>query len=346
MWEEQVLHHVPLEGNGLKCLGRMQIPGLDLLNSDPSSVIHNGWLTAGMPASAARLNGRRRVMTEVSDFSQKMGGQGPVGVPEMQATAAWQATWDVTDFTLYYSPNDRSLDEYREYGDFVGRLNAILKPATPNPDVLLYYPIYDLWAEYLPVTEPLRLPSQTARAQQIVGSFLQLGQKLQRSQMPFTLTDHEHLADAEVQDGGTLRIAKNCYQAILLPAGVQLPPEAKEVVERFVEKGGRVIRGGVDKAAESGEGLKNELDPGERIEPASPHIAMGRFLRDGRQVVVLVNVGAEPYEGTLHTDANGSWVVLDPATGETAVASIGPDASLPLNLNKRQTRIFAQMPKP
>ena len=162
-------------GNGLKCLGHMQIPGLDLLTSDPEAVMHSGWLTAGLPASAGRLNGHRRVMTEVSDFSQKMGGAGPVGVAEMQATAAWQATWDVTEFTLYYSTADRSADEYRQYGDFVGRLNAILKPATPDPQVLLYYPIYDLWAEYLPVAEPLQLTSQTPRAQQLVQSFCAWG---------------------------------------------------------------------------------------------------------------------------------------------------------------------------
>jgi hypothetical protein len=109
LWEEQILHHVPLEGNGLKCLGTNADPRSRPAHFRSHAVIHTGWLTAGMPASAARLNGRRRIMTEVSDFQQKMGGQGPVSVAEMQATAAWQATWDVTDFTLYYSPRDRSI---------------------------------------------------------------------------------------------------------------------------------------------------------------------------------------------------------------------------------------------
>ena len=92
LWEEQILHHVPLEGNGLKVLTRMDIPGLDMLSSDPATVIHSGWLTAALPSSAAMLTGGRRVMTEVSDFSQKMGGTGPVDLAHMQATAAWQAT--------------------------------------------------------------------------------------------------------------------------------------------------------------------------------------------------------------------------------------------------------------
>lgn len=340
LWEEQVLHHVPLEGNGLKCLARMQIPGLDLLTSDPTAVIHTGWLTAGMPASAARLNGRRRIMTEVSDFQQKMGGQGPVGVAEMQATAAWQATWDVTDFTLYYSPHDRSADDYRQYGDFVGRLNAILKPATPNPETLLYYPIYDCWAEYVPVAEPLRMPTQSPRAQQLFSSFLQLGQKLQRSQIPFTLADHEYLAGAEVQDGGTLKIANNQYTTLVLPVDVQLPSEAAAVVEQFVQKGGCVIRDGVDEAAKSADVLKAEMNPAEQIAPASPHIAMGRFVRDGRQVLLLVNVGKEAYEGELRIVETGPWLALDPATGEITTAF----EPVSLKLDACEAKILVQMP--
>ena len=345
LWEEAVLHHVPLEGNGLQCLAKMQIPGLDLLSSDPSAVIHSGWLTAGMPASAARLNGGRRVMTEVSDFSQKMGGQGPVGVAEMQATAAWQATWDVTEFTLYYSPRDRSIEDYRQYGDFVGRLNAVLKPAAPSPEVLLYYPIYDLWAEYLPVAEPLTLPSQTPRAQQLVNSFLQLGQKMQRSQIPFTISDHKYLAGAKIQDNGTLEMSGKRYRTLVVPKDAQLPSEAAAVVERFKQQGGLVIRDGVDEAAGSAEVLKAALNPAERISPASAHIAMGRFTRDGRQVLLFVNVGTEPYEGSLQTKAADSWLALDPATGESMAIAVTENQTVSLKLKPRETRIFVQADK-
>ena len=192
--EESLIHQVAVEGNGLKALSRMQIPGLDMLSSDPEVVIYVGWLTAGLPYSAATLTGQRRVMTEVSDFQQKQGAKQPANLAAMQATAAWQATWGVTDFTLYYGLQDRPQDKYQAYGDFVGRLNAILKPATQQPLVLLYYPVYDLWSEYIPVAQPLSLDSQSERAKKIVGSFMRLGQTLQRNQIPFALIDHEFLA--------------------------------------------------------------------------------------------------------------------------------------------------------
>jgi hypothetical protein len=342
LWEEAVLHHVPLEGNGLQCLSHMHIPGLDLLTSDPTAVIHSGWLTAGLPASAARLSGRRRVMTEVSDFSQKMGGQGPASLAAMQATAAWQAAWDVTDFTLYYSLRDRPADEYRQYCDFVGRLNAILKPATADPHVLLYYPIYDLWSEYVPVAEPLQLASQSPRAQQLVASFLRLGQMLQRRQIPLTLTDHRYLAQATVEADGTLVIGRQPYSALLVPHDAQLPAEAAEVVARFQQQGGRVLRDGVDSVTARPDDLARELQPTQRLEPACDHIACGRFVRDGQLMLLLVNVGQAQYAGQLQVGKAGSWVVLDPATGSASAATADTAGNLPVHLAGSASRILVR----
>ena len=58
LWEEAVMHHPALDGNGLKALRFMDIPGLDVLNSDPEAVAHGGWMTAALPLSAAVLEGR------------------------------------------------------------------------------------------------------------------------------------------------------------------------------------------------------------------------------------------------------------------------------------------------
>ena len=127
--------------------------------------MRDGWLTAAMPSSAAALHSRRRVMTEVSDFIETLSGHAPASITDMQATAAWQAAWGVTDFTLYYSLALRSPQKYRAYCDYVGRLNAILKPARLESKVLLYYPIYDLWAEYLmldPATGTIRMAETKA----------------------------------------------------------------------------------------------------------------------------------------------------------------------------------------
>jgi hypothetical protein len=333
LWEETPLHQVPLEGNALKALMQMDIPGLDMLSSDPEAAIHSGWLTATLPASAAVFNGGRRVMTEVSDFSQTMAGRGPASVPEMQATAAWQAAFGVTEFTLYYGYRQRQPDEYRQYCDYVGRLNAVLREARFAPRVLLYYPIYDLWPEYLPVAEKLTHESQSARLQQTVNSFLTLGQRMIRRQIPFALVDHELLSGAEVRDG-SLWIGGYPFAALVLPAGTELPESAASVVNRFKIAGGRVFSAGTTRAEIDFDSL-SAVSPDTRLTPPNERIVVGRFSRAGRDIHVLVNVAGEPYTGMISLDANAQRLILHPADGRIEQVSANASGELTLAIPPR-----------
>ena len=253
----------------------------------------------------------------------------------MQATAAWQAAWGVTEFTLYYGIGERSAEQYRAYCDYVGRLNAILKPAQFDPKVLLYYPIYDLWAEYLPVAEPLSVESQSPRAQRIIGSFMQLGQALQRSQIPFTLIDHEGLASTKNTVDGKLAVGAHRFEAILLPDEVELEPKSAAVVNRFRQHGGCVLSGPWDAKQTSAPALIERLRPSYRIEPSVPTIALGQFTRDGRPILLVVNVGRVRYEGDFLADKPGACQLLDPATGAVRPAE-NKEGRIRLSLVPRQ----------
>jgi hypothetical protein len=292
-----------------------------------------------MPASAAVLHGRRRVMSETSDFAEKMGQRGPAALDAMLAAAAWQAAWGVTDFRLYYQPTERKADEYREYCEFVGRLNAVMKPAQPVPEVLLYYPIYDLWAEYRPVAERLQPASQSPLLRRIVSSFMRLGSTLQCSQLPFVLIDHELLAAAKVEGRARLTVGGQSFTTLVLPEGVELPSPAAAVVDQFRRAGGRV-RTDRQEARLTAATLADAVKPAYCLSPPSVKIALGRFLRDGRAILLLVNVGQEPYVGQLSAGREKAWTRMDPRSG--AVEPVAPDAQgcLPLALSGRQTVIL------
>lgn len=340
--EESPIHHVPLEGNALKVLMKMDIPGLDMLSSDPAVVIHSGWLTAALPSSAAVLNGQRRVMTEVSDFIQRMGEAGPASLKKMQATAAWQAAWGVTEFTLYYSPSHRSAEDYRAYGDYVGRLNAFLKPARIDRQVLLYYPIHDLWEEYVPVADPLTLQSQSPRAQRLVQSFLKLGRLLQRHQIPFVVIDHEQLARCSLDETNRLTLSGGAYKALVVPHDSRLPDGAEEIVERFRQKGGLVITDDGSAGTVVLKPLANRLARSYRVFPESDVVVVGQFVRDDRRIVIVVNVGKDPYNGLLATPHVSSWHVLDPATGAIRRQTTEGPGDIPLRLDGYQALLFVR----
>ena len=165
------------------------------------------------------------------------------------------------------------------------------------------------------MAEPLRLESQSPRAQRIVGSFMQLGQALQRSQIPFMLIDHENLARPDAAADGKLAIGEHSFEAILLPDDVELEPKSAAVVNEFRQQGGKVLSGPWDAKSSSGSAMIEQLRPSYRISPSVPTIALGRFTRDGRSIVLVANVGRERYEGDFLADKPGAWQLLDPADG-------------------------------
>jgi hypothetical protein len=321
IWEEFPLHQVALDGNALRLLMNMDIPGLDILNSDPGAAVGHDWMTAAFPASAALWNGGRKIMTEVSDFSQKMSNQGPASLEWMYGTAAWQAAWGVTEFTLYYRPEDRDPAAYRDYSAFVGRLNAVLRAATWVPDVLIYYPIRDLWEEYCPVAERLSVESQSPRARGLVQSFAAAGQALTRRQTPAAIVDHDLLAEGRVAEDGMLEVRGRRFRALVLPAGVSLPGSAAAVVDLFVARGGTVWDCG--EAATDGDTLPGFLAPRVGLSPASNRVTVGCYRRDGRDVTVLVNTAPEPYAGSVAVP--GDCEILDPASGMVTQGVRGED---------------------
>jgi hypothetical protein len=291
----------------------MDMPGLDMLSSDPQAVIYGGWLTASLPASAALLNSGRRVMTEVSDFSQTMAGKGPAPLADMMATAGWQAAFGVTEFTLYYDYRQRKNGTYKQYCDFIGRLNAFLREAHPVPRVLLYYPIYDLWGEYMPVAEKLTLDSQSKRMQQITNSFMKLGQRMVKEQISFAVVDHELLASAEVHDKD-IWIAGQRFEALVLPAAVELPMPAAAVVEQLKATGGKVLLDKTLGQEISFDSLESVYASG-RLTVPYDQIVVGRFSRKGRDILILVNVAAELYSGRILGKNSSQWLVAHPDSG-------------------------------
>jgi hypothetical protein len=226
----------------------------------------------------------------------------------MQAASALEAAWGVTEFTLYYQIDHRGDEIHRQYCDFVGRLNAVLRNAQPYRPVLLYYPAETLQEEYVPTAEPLLLETQSATVRKTVESFERLGLHMTQTQIPFTLIDSEFLAKAKFNNG-ELELAGNLFHTLVLP-DVTLQKSVAERVETLRKAGLRV--------------LVDQHDPivipnVPRLEPASPKIVFGHFKRDGYDIYILMNADKENvYEGRPRNVAGTTGFILDPQTGSKA----------------------------
>jgi hypothetical protein len=290
--EENLAMHPAVNGNLLRNLAQMQIPGIDVLSSDPGSVFRGLGLTATLASSAALLNGTRRVMSETSDHSQKMNNRS-ASVDEMRATAAWQFALGVTDLVLMYGL-DRPPAQYKAYADFAGRLGALLTPAHRLVPVALYYPISDLWTWYRPVAEPLRSATQPEPLQKAVAAFNETFAALLRAGYPVCLVDHRHLAEAKVE-GRRIRIGSGVFEAVVVPGTEALPPPARKSLDTWRDSGGLVLQPAHESEWQAK--LTERLPPA--ASPSPPGCLTARFARGKHMVTLLVNTTNQPWAGTL-----------------------------------------------
>jgi hypothetical protein len=332
--EENFINHVIIDGNLLKDLMYMQIPGLDVLSSKPELVLNYYWMTASFPFSASILSGGRKVMTEVSDYIEILKDKAPAKPEEMFATAAWQTVFGVTDFMLYYRAESHRADTFKMYCNYVGRLNSILKKATPDPNVLYYYPVFDMMSEYIPDSAPPAYDNQSDRAKKINGSFWLNGQKMVENQIPFCMIDHENLEKAELKNGEFI-INNHHFNKIVFPIEVKLPDAIQKKITEFKIKGGLVMNWEHDST-----NLK-AFKPIYQISPSSDSILLGSFTREGKRILLLVNVSRKDYQGIISTGKTRQWLVLDPLSGNVNHL-LADKNSIKISLAQRQALLFVE----
>ncbi len=344
--EENPSNHVSLDGNKLLVSTGFDIPGLDQLSSDPTIWSGSSWMAAFFPNSAAVLTDQRRVMCEMSDFDQTLNGKGPVPVQKMQAATAWQMAFGITDFTLYYTitygngyPYRRE-PAYKEYCNFVGRVNSLVKEATPIRKALLYYPIYDLQREYIPTAEKMSVRTQSELTKTIEASFKELGANLLKAQAQFVLVDYLTLEKAVVTENRTIQIGRNQYSSITFPKGIVLPSAVSDLIERAKTKGVKIVYANDFKETPSAEQLPLLVGNEEKLSPASSSIAFGKFTREGREIYLMVNTGSDNYTGILKV-LNGKWYLeFDPQTGNVSKSKKLCENMIKLDFAPLQTKIF------
>lgn len=368
--EEGFLLSVPIDGNKLEVLKQFQLPGQDLLTSVPlAQITGTHWLTSTMPASAAYLIGSRKIMTEISDHIQRHSKTPRVAtIEEMCSSAGIMAANGITEFTLYYGVHGgkefpyRNEKTHKQYCDFVGKLNSVLRDAEPVRPVLLYYPIEQLQREYIPVAGHFQYNTQSNRMRAVDLAFHSLGGALVRCQIPFIVVDDQSIREL-IDNGAGKKTGSRTVRSDFDFSGIIYP----EVVEKknynwnnknLIEVySSRDIKGKTD--ADSVKlAVSSMAGPRLVLDPPSQKVALGSFVRDGKFVFVLACADEKGYKGNVSFDCpksmnfdgkkirfngagseykipSGDWTVLHPENG--AIEKVSVKDKMPIDLKCFQT---------
>jgi hypothetical protein len=298
LWEEDAANHTPLYGNFLRSLMQLDIPGIDVLSAIPLNSYRGGRRAAILAASAAMLNGTRRIFTESSDFTEQLNEKRFASVEEASAALAWQAALGVTEFTYYFSYglcpelSDKTFDfmpseqkklartpaEFLKINDAITNVVERLAPAALGPDVFLYYPIELMNAAYLPVLHPGEKGAKSAELVRIAESYhAALAGLLDAGVIP-CVVDGAMLREARQAPSGGCSIMHATANAIVYPASCEPPADCRP-------------ESGIELLAMSPELPRKLFDQRKaRIFKDNPEVCTGALAIGARTLVTLVNL--------------------------------------------------------
>jgi hypothetical protein len=359
--EEKLLWHVMYYGNLLTCLRRMDVPGIDILSSDPLALAAgNGFLMPKLISSAAHVMGRTETMSETSDFVEQMSGKRAT-LAQMNATASLQYLLGINTITSYYPdpygathPNntEQRRTDYAEYNAHVGRWSLLLREAQHECDVAVLYPIAGVQANFYPTTLSMYQPHPNRRLNEIDDGFVNLCRWLLQHQIDFDVVDEAAIQKARI-GGREFRVAKERYKALVVPSTDAIHVATLQQVLRMAQNGVTVVLVGeppryaashnesderihqlmrslsrhahaVSTADDRMVGILRQAGCGVQIEPASPDIWVARYRRGGDYLYCLLHLSLHNKRCTLNLpNAVRCASLWSPEKGEVRATGAG-----------------------
>ena len=362
MAEETLLSQVQFHGSLFAVIREMDLPGIDMLNSDPQDMfVGHSFMAAKQVSSVGHLTGAKQVHSESCDWVQ--GNQGrQATLEERLGQGNLLYVLGVNQITSYFGWNELGDEAWRQYNDYMGRLASLLTGGRHVCDVAVLYPIRSAWAEYLP---PLQPPEEWAdrrqlRSKQVAelqDGYADLVRHLLRQQIDLDIIDEQALLEGDIGEGA-LRVADEAYRAIILPPLTALSLDAAGRLADFCRAGGILLSvGPLPEIADAAErtsalqetleelfgddgparivtlesipaALQDRLAPDLALDEANGNILYTHRRLEGRDLYFVINNDPEPAIVSLNLRLPGPYTVYRPLTG--AVSAPTDAASLEL----------------
>lgn len=355
--EETMVWQTDFNGEPFRCYAKFDIPGIDMITSDPEKIMAKEYfLVPKLAGSACRLQGRRRLMCEISDFFGIMDNR-HASLEQMKCTAGILYSFGVTDLCSYYTlsfapekglkPGEFSPSAYRQYTAFASRLNSFFTEGTIETSVAVLYPIHSLWAHFTPSSRSMYEPHPTQDVNLLDEAFAGCCRDLLQQQIDYDIVDERNMAGATL-DGNTLVMGARRYRVLVLPPLDTVRVRTAEVIAQFVQAGGTVIAHSIfpryaaegpeedagvgammnriraaGALAGSGPGstpmgylIKSRIPPDCELAPASQHVLCTTVRGNSSRSHFFVNVSRTEYAGSVTVRGEGVPHLYDPSTDQ------------------------------
>ncbi|MEX2600793.1 MAG: glycosyl hydrolase, partial [Balneolaceae bacterium] len=139
---------------------------------------------------------------------------------------------------VHFHPNNPFWHHFREFNDYVARVQSFLQSGNPSNDILLYFPIYDRWST--PGNSLLEHFSGGIDDQFNGTHFLEAARQLWERGYPFDYISDRQIQHVETSQG-RITSGNSSYDLILLPQSRFIPLETLEEILGLAERGATVI---------------------------------------------------------------------------------------------------------
>ena len=343
--EENLFWHAAFEGDLYRDLRRMDIPGIDMLSSNPTQLARARHIPVPkFVSSVTHLSNAQLCMSETSSHVQRM-GKLPCSFEQRIGTINWQYVLGLTCVTSYYGVNEFSDEERKIFNDHIGRLGIMLTGGRHVADVAVFYPIQSFWGVYIPTNDIAYSPPYGDKAQRINNEFGAVSLELLANQRDFDYVDDQAILESEI-DANCMGVAGESFRCVVLPNAWAIPADVYQKLEAFVDSGGSIVAlGGLpDTGMSESEtviirAISGRLTGSDRVSVvhdvsevvgavngfSAPDVSLDRpcrelfYLhrqRDGRDIYFISNSLDEPVQSEITLNCTGKPQLWHPTTGE------------------------------
>ncbi|HEV7347068.1 glycosyl hydrolase [Telluribacter sp.] len=155
--------------------------------------------------------------------------------------------------STHFGPTSHFFEHLPLLNGYIERCQTLLQNSQPDNDVLVYFPIHDLWAKPAKSSGGVHLLEVHHVDRWLLQlPFGQLTEQLWQQGYAFDFVSDAQLTRLKADKNGVLSSGSTTYKTLLIPEGTYLPEETLDQLSRLAKAGAKIIFAGQVPASPTG----------------------------------------------------------------------------------------------